>query len=81
MPVIFFHRTRESTEYTVRTHIGVWVKTKINKNTFVYFLQNILLKQTQIKAAGQIGCIFTNILKSGVLITLLLNKATILGNY
>ena len=30
MPVIFFHRTRESTEYTVLTHIGVWVKTKIN---------------------------------------------------
>ena len=26
MPVIFFHRTRESTEYTVLTHIGVWVK-------------------------------------------------------
>ena len=30
MPVLFFHRTQESTEYTVLTHIGVWVKTKIN---------------------------------------------------
>ena len=29
MPVIFFHRTWESNEYTVLTHIGVWVKTKI----------------------------------------------------
>ena len=35
MPVIFFHRTRESTEHTVLTHIGVWVKTKINKPQFV----------------------------------------------
>ena len=26
MPVIFFHRTLESTEFTVLTHIGVWVK-------------------------------------------------------
>ena len=31
MPVMFFHRTRESTEYTVLTHIGVWVKNKINR--------------------------------------------------
>ena len=30
MPVIFFHRTQESTVYTVLTHIGVWVKTKVN---------------------------------------------------
>ena len=33
MPVIFFHRTWESTEYTVLTHIGVWEKTKINMVT------------------------------------------------
>ena len=25
MPVIFVHRSRDSTEYTVLTHIGVWV--------------------------------------------------------
>ena len=30
MPVIFFHRTQESTEYTVLTDIGVWVITKSN---------------------------------------------------
>ena len=36
MPVIFFHRTRESTEYTVLTHIGVWVKTKINIKLLLY---------------------------------------------
>ena len=30
MPVMFFHSTRENTEYTVLTHIGVWVKNKIN---------------------------------------------------
>ena len=30
MPVKFFHKTWESTEYTVLTHIGVWVKTQIN---------------------------------------------------
>ena len=30
MPVIVFHMTRESTEYTVLTHIRVWVKTKVN---------------------------------------------------
>ena len=35
MPVIFFHRTRKSTEYTVLKHIGVWVKTKINTITSV----------------------------------------------
>ena len=28
MPVIFFHSTWVSTEYTVLTHIGVWVKSK-----------------------------------------------------
>ena len=27
MPMIFFHRTRESTEYTVLTHIGVLANT------------------------------------------------------
>ena len=27
--VLFYHRTQESTEYTVLTHIRVWVKTKI----------------------------------------------------
>ena len=30
MLVIFYHMTQESTEYTVLTYIGVWVKTKIN---------------------------------------------------
>ena len=28
MPVFFSHRARESTEYTVLTHIGVWIKPK-----------------------------------------------------
>ena len=39
MPVIFFHRTGESTEYTVPTHIGVWVKTKISMLSFSLSLQ------------------------------------------
>ena len=37
MPVRFFHRTQESTEYTVLTHIVVWVKTKINIYFYCYF--------------------------------------------
>ena len=33
MPVIFFHRPLENTEYTVLTHIGVqWVKKQICLN-------------------------------------------------
>ena len=32
MPVIFFHRTCESTEYTVVTHIGVWDKPKLTNH-------------------------------------------------
>ena len=39
MPVIFIlHRTRESTEYTVLTHIGVtvWDKTKTNNREVLH---------------------------------------------
>ena len=38
MPVIFVHRTRESTEYTVLTHIGVWVKPLINILSILFCL-------------------------------------------
>ena len=34
MPVIFFYRTQESTEYTVLAHIGVW----LNQNKYVVCL-------------------------------------------
>ena len=32
--IYVLHRTRENTGYTVLTHIGVWVKTKINMDMF-----------------------------------------------
>ena len=37
MPVIFFHRTRDSTEYTVPTHIDVRVKPKLISSTHLKF--------------------------------------------
>ena len=40
--MIFFHRNRESTEYTVLTHIGLWVKTKINiHNESTHYVQRV----------------------------------------
>jgi hypothetical protein len=38
MPVIFFHRIRETTEYTVLTHIGVWVKNQNSDNSLNFFI-------------------------------------------
>ena len=44
MPVIFVHRTRVSTEYTLLTHIGVWVKNKIeiDLNHFLRTPENLV---------------------------------------
>ena len=35
----FFHRAHERTEYTVLTHIGVWVNTNMNKTTIFFVTQ------------------------------------------
>ena len=59
MPVIFFHRTRESTEYTVLTHIGVWVKTKINI-LYPRCKFNIYLKASQSSWLHKVWCHYTN---------------------